>query len=153
MRRMRWWERLPVDPDVDPGVDTGQPAHARWAVVLVFVGGCVGGLVRYAVVKAWPEPHAGFPWSTFAVNVGGALLLGVIVVVATDVGASPRYLRPVLGAGFCGALTTFSSIVVSVDRLAAHGHASVAAGYLVATVAAGLCAVWLGATCTRAVAG
>src|SRR3954447_20892995 len=97
MRQVHWSERLPVDPDVD----TDHAADVRWVALAVFAGGCVGGLMRYSVVKAWPEPHAGFPWSTFAVNVAGALLLGVIVVVATEVATSWRYLRPLLGAGFC----------------------------------------------------
>jgi CrcB protein len=60
--------------------------------------------------------------------------------------------RPLLGTGFCGAFTTFSSVVVGADELVAHGHAATAAGYLLASIAAGLLAAWLGVVGTRAVA-
>jgi CrcB protein len=72
----------------------------------------------------------------------------VVVVLATDVVSTP-YLRPLLGTGVCGALTTFSAIVVEVDRLIAHGHAGLATGYLLATVAAGLVAATAGMLIAR----
>ena len=146
---LQWSAQLPVDPDVD--ATAYDRAHHARVVALVFLGGCLGGLLRYAVTKHWPEAAGSFPWSTFAVNVVGAFVLAVVVEVATEVHPQSRYLRPLAGAGFCGALTTFSSIVVSVDRLAAHGHGAMAASYLLATLAAGLAAGALGLFVTRAV--
>ena len=147
--RLQWSARLPLDPDVD--ATAYDRAHHARVIALVFVGGCVGGLVRYLVGQHWSHPADGYPWATFVVNVVGAFVLGVVVELATEVLDGSRYLRPLAGAGFCGALTTFSSIVVDVDRLAAHGHAGVAVGYLVATVTAGLLAGALGLFATRAV--
>jgi fluoride exporter len=149
MRKMHWSERLPVDPDVD--ATAYDRAHHARVVALVFVGGAIGGLLRYAVVRHWPAAGGGFPWATFAVNVAGAFVLAVVVDLASEVLAGSRYLRPLVGAGFCGALTTFSSIVVDVDRLGAHGHAAMAASYLVTTLATGLSAGALGLFLTRAV--
>jgi CrcB protein len=115
---------------------------------LVFAGGCVGGLLRYAVTTTWSTPANAIPWSTFVVNVVGAFVLGVVVVVAAQ--RRSRSMRLVLGTGFCGALTTFSSVVVASDHLLAHGHAATAAAYLVLTTAAGLAAAATGMTTARA---
>jgi CrcB protein len=119
---------LPIDTDLD--VDARR--------------GLAGGLVRYEVVNAWKPPAGGFPWATFAVNTAGAFVLAVLVIVVTDILAESRYLRPLIGTGFCGALTTFSSVAVSVDELAAHGQLATAIGYLAASLGAGGLAAFLG---------
>lgn len=146
---------LPIDPDLDPDVDAGADpfahvARPRWprlhagVVAVIFVGGCAGGLVRYAAGEHWAASRYGFPWSTFTVNVAGAFILALLVVVATDVLGASTYLRPLVGTGFCGALTTFSSIVVTTDEMVAHGYVARGVGYLVATLLAGLAAGGLG---------
>jgi len=148
----------PIDPDVDlaedaphhPGFQRVPGARSRWpriapAVVgLVFAGGALGGWVRYAVTTAWAERAGAFPWSTFAVNTLGAFVLAIVVVAAAR---GPRGLRPLAGTGFCGGLTTFSSLVVAADRLVAHGHLALAVGYVGASAAAGVGAAWLGLHC------
>ena len=65
---------------------------------------------------------------------------------------SGRYLRPLLGTGFCGAFTTFSSVVVTTDLLLAHGHAGTALAYLGASIGGGLAAALLGLVAGRALA-
>jgi len=135
----------------DDAHERAHTARPRAGVLLaVFVGGCVGGYARYAVTQAWSTPRAGFPWSTFAVNVAGAFILAVVIVAANEIRPA-RYLRPLLGTGLCGALTTFSSVVVAAAQLIAHGHGDTAAGYLALTTVAALAAVWLGLVCARAV--
>jgi len=129
---------LPVDPDLD---DARWPRIVPALVALVFAGGCVGGWARYAVTTAWTVSGSGFPWPTFAVNTAGAFVLGVVVLLAAR---GPRWLRPLAGTGFCGGLTTFSALVVAVDRLAAHGHAGTAVAYAAASAAAGIAAAWAG---------
>lgn len=157
--------RLPVDPDLDAGEDArhrpgggrGESARAGWprfragVLVAVFLGGCLGGYARYAVTSVWVTPRFGFPWSTFAVNVAGAFILAVVVVAASGV-REVRYLRPLLGTGFCGALTTFSSVVVAAAQLVAHGYGWTAAAYLALTTVAALLAVSGGLWCARTVA-
>lgn len=172
MTEPAWADRdddLPIDPDVDSAEDARHhpvaaavtSADARpspWprlnpkVVAAVFAGGCVGGLARYLVAKEWPASTHLFPWPTFTANVAGAFILPVVIVIAADVLRRPRYVRPLLGTGFCGALTTFSSVVVSADELIAHGHADVAAGYLTATITAGLAAAALGLVVGRSFA-
>jgi CrcB protein len=157
---------LPIDPDVDVAEDARHhrgaapelAPRARWprfhasVIATVFVGGCAGGLVRYLVTEHWPTPDDRFPWATFTVNVAGAFVLAVLVVIVTDVLRDSTYTRPLIGTGFCGALTTFSSVVVAVDQLIAHGHAGLATTYLATSIVAGLVAAWLGVVLARAFA-
>ena len=112
-------------------------------VAAVFVGGCAGGLARYLEVRAWPTGSSGLPWSTLAVNLAGALLLAALVTWA-DRARHGGLSRALLGTGFCGAYTTFSSIVVDADRLIAHGSVGTAIGYLAASFGGGLVAAAVG---------
>jgi CrcB protein len=125
--------------------------RSRWDVLAaIFVGGCLGGLGRYATVRAWPVEPGSFPWSTLAVNLSGALLLAVLLVFSGRVWQS-RYARPLLGTGFCGAFTTFSAVVVDSDRLLASGKAGTALGYLSASFLGGLVVAFAGVVLARAV--
>jgi CrcB protein len=136
---------LPIDTDVE---STRTPLSARMLAV-IFAGGIVGGLSRYEVVTAWKPPTGQFPWSTFAVNTAGAFILALLVVLVLEVLPRTTYLRPLIGTGFCGALTTFSSVAVAVDELVAHGHVGTAIGYLLASLAAGGIAAVVGAAIGR----
>lgn len=143
---------LPVDPDVDVDARTGRiPPIAPRVVLAVFVGGVFGGLARYAIGRAAPPPAGGFPWDIFAINLGGAFALAVLLVLVIEILPPTTYVRPSLGTGFLGAFTTFSSLAVAADHLAAHGHPATAAGYVVASVVGGLAAAWLGLALGRAV--
>jgi fluoride exporter len=115
----------------------------------VLLGGCAGGAARYATVRAWPTGSSGFPWSTLVVNLVGAAVLGVLIVLAGAVWRS-RYARPLLGTGLCGAFTTFSAVVVDVDRLLARGDAGIALGYLAASFLGGLVTAVAGIVAARA---
>ena len=79
---------------------------------------------------------------------GRGLDPGSGVAVATM--PSFRFVRPLLGTGFCGALTTFSAVVVTADQLFAHGHQGIAITYLAASALAGLVAAALGLILGRA---
>jgi fluoride exporter len=129
---------------------TRRPKLRLDVTLAVFVGGCVGGWLRYAATSMWPAPAGHLPWATFGVNVVGAFILALVVVIAADIAPS-RYLRPLVGTGFCGALTTFSSVVVTTDQLSAH-HPRIAAAYLGATIVAGLAASSFGLVLGRAIA-
>jgi fluoride exporter len=158
--------RVPVDPEVDAsevdasGVEApageGPPARRSRlprfrgrVVAAVAVGGLFGGALRYAVGLALPVSPTGFPWAVFAVNTGGAFVLALLLVLVLEVLPPTTYLRPLLGTGFCGALTTFSSVATGVDQLVARDRPGVAAGYLAASLAAGLAAAVCGAALGR----
>jgi CrcB protein len=143
----------PKDPDLfAPAPRSVWPRLQPTIVAAVFVGGCLGGLVRYAATQHWSTSAYGFPWPVFVVNVGGAFVLALLIVVTSDVLGGSTYLRPLIGTGFCGALTTFSSVVVVVDQLIAHGHTGLAVTYLLGTIAAGLAAGAIGIVIGRSVA-
>ena len=157
---------LPIDPDVDVDEDARHHHGARpdlaprprWphfqssVVASVFAGGCIGGLVRYLITKHWSSPDDRFPWSTFTINIAGAFVLAVLIVIVSDVLRDSTYARPLIGTGFCGALTTFSSVVVEADELIAHGHAGLATTYVVTSIIAGLVVASLGVALARAFA-
>ena len=119
-------------------------------VLLVLLGGAVGAPVRYLADLAVQSRHDSvFPWGTFAVNAVGSLVLGVTAgaVTAAD---GPRWLLTLVGTGFCGALTTFSTFGYETVRLAEEGSVRAASLNVLASLvtAVALCAAgwWLGSS-------
>jgi fluoride exporter len=104
---------------------------------VIFLGGAVGALMRAGLAEAFPEPGVGWPWATFTVNVVGAALLGYWFTVLPHT----RYRRPLLTTGFCGALTTFSTVQVELVEMIDAGRVPLACLYIGVSVAAGLVGV------------
>jgi CrcB protein len=145
---------LPTDPDVDLRMpwQRWELRRAPWAVLAVIaVGGVIGSWGRYALSLAWPDQPGGFPWATFVINVSGCLLIGVLMVLITEVWSAHRLLRPFLGVGVLGGYTTFSTYAVDVQRLVAAGAVRIGLLYLAGTLLAALVAVYLGIAGTRLV--
>lgn len=84
-----------------------------------------------------------------AVNVLGCALIGVLMVLITEVWSRQRLLRPFLGTGVLGGFTTFSTYTVDIQRLVAGAHLGTALLYLTVTPVGALLAVWVTATGTR----
>ncbi|MFE9450431.1 fluoride efflux transporter CrcB [Streptomyces sp. NPDC006739] len=120
-------------------------------VAVVALGGALGATARYAWSLAWPAPSGGFPWATFWTNVIGCAVIGVFMVVITEVWAAHRLVRPFFGTGVLGGFTTFSTYAVDIQKLVADGRPRTGLAYLAATLGAALAAVWLAATATRRV--
>ncbi len=118
----------------------------------ISAGGVAGALGRHAVTTGWPVLPDEFPWATFAVNVSGCLLIGVLMVLATRVWADRPLLRPFLGVGVLGGYTTFSAYTVDAARLVDRGEVGTAWAYLGGTLTAALLAVLAGVTLTEWVA-
>lgn len=141
-----------MDADVDLHV-AGQRrelARAPGAVLAVIsAGGVLGALARYGLASAWPHPPGRFPWATFATNVAGCFLIGVLMVLITEVWSAHRLVRPFLGVGVLGGFTTFSTYTADVQQLVAANAARTALLYLAGTLAAALAAVSLGSTLAR----
>lgn len=115
-------------------------AHALSASV--FVGGCLGALARAGLARAIPAGH-GFPWATFAANIGGTALLAWFATRLQERLPPSTYRRPLLGTGVCGALTTFSTLQIELIRLWRDGHESLSVLYFAATIACGLVAMFV----------
>ncbi|MFF8805917.1 fluoride efflux transporter CrcB [Streptomyces omiyaensis] len=155
--------RSPSDEPVDPGAapaghppgagSPGSPGAARgerFAVVgAVAAGGALGATARYAASLLWPTPDGGFPWTTLWVNGAGCAVIGVFMVIVTDVWAAPPLVRPFFGTGVLGGFTTFSTYVTDVQQLADGGRPLRALAYLAGTLLVALAAVWSAAWLTR----
>jgi CrcB protein len=120
-------------------------------IAVVALGGALGATARYALSLHWPAPPGGFPWATFWTNVIGCAVIGVFMVVITDVWAAHRLVRPFFGTGVLGGFTTFSTYAVDIQRLVDHGRPGTGLAYLAATLLAALTAVWLAAAAARRV--
>jgi CrcB protein len=116
-------------------------------VLAVAVGGAFGAVARYGVsIWMMQQFGGGFPWGTLAVNLVGCFLLGLLdgfVVSGQLVSAEARLL---LGTGFLGALTTFSTFSVETIRAFEVGQWLVAGGYLAVSLIGGLALAALGVT-------
>jgi len=112
-------------------------------LVAIAIGGAAGALVRIACVQAWPT-GSGMPWSTLAVNLAGALVLGFAAELTLADNPAAAWRLPLVGTGFCGALTTFSGICFETLDLIDRGSAGTAAIYLAASVMLGLGAARVG---------
>lgn len=115
----------------------------------VFAGGVAGGLARAELDRAFPWNGSGLPWTTLLVNLLGTALLGYFVTRLQERLPPSTFRRPLLGTGFCGALTTFSTLQIELIRLARDGHAGLAAAYLCTSVGGGLVVVHLATVLTR----
>ncbi|WP_436318774.1 fluoride efflux transporter FluC [Streptomyces griseofuscus] len=114
-------------------------------------GGAIGACARYAIALLWPTASGAFPWTTIWVNVSGCAVIGVLMVVITDIGAGHRLVRPFFGTGVLGGFTTFSTYAVDIERLTDTGRATTGLLDLVATALGALAAVWTTARLTRRV--
>ncbi len=142
----------PFDSDIDLRQATrGQGRGRNDATVLaaISVGGAAGAAARYLIGATWPTPAGSFPVSTLAINVVGCALIGVLMVLITEVWSRQRLLRPFLGTGVLGGFTTFSTYTVDIQRLVANAHIGTALLYLALTPIGALLAVWASATATR----
>jgi fluoride exporter len=143
----------PVDPDV---VDVGVRRRERLrdhgpVLVAVSLGGGLGALGRYGLAQALPTGSGEFPWGTLLTNTLGCLLIGVLMVLVTEVCTAHRLVRPVLGVGVLGGFTTFSTYALEVRGLL-PGGVGLAFGYLGGTFLAAMLAVLTGVWATRVVA-
>lgn len=113
------------------------------SIVLVYVGGAVGTLARYRLAVAYPGPTGGWPAATFAVNLVGAFILGVFLEELARAGSDQGWrqrMRLLVGTGFCGGFTTYSTFAVEIALLVRAHHPGVAGLYGLATVIVGLLA-------------
>jgi fluoride exporter len=110
----------------------------------VALGGAAGASTRFAVAQ-WAGARWGwmFPWGTFAVNVSGSLLIGLVMAILIARDADPAF-RLLLVTGFLGGYTTFSSFSFEAIALLEARRWDAAALYVVGSVALGLLATALG---------
>jgi CrcB protein len=142
---------LPRDPDVDlHDIRQRRELHPD-VLIAIAVGGAIGAGSRYGIGLAFPAGRMGFPWATFGVNVSGCFLIGVLMVLVSEVWTGQRLVRPFFGVGILGGYTTFSTYVVDIQRLVNTGAAGIALLYLGGTLLAAVTATTAGIELTRRV--
>ena len=116
-------------------------------IVAVIIGAALGAPARYLLDRAVQARHRSmFPWGTFAVNIVGSFILGALA------GANPTgIVTHLVGTGFCGALTTYSTFGYETVRLMQEGASRLALLNALASIAAGLAAACLGIWIAQAV--
>lgn len=117
----------------------------------IFAGGVLGTLARAGLAEAVPPTAGTWPWATFAVNLAGAFLLGMVA-------ASQRALLPQVArrhtfaaTGVCGALTTFSTFQLELLHMLDAGRVGLALGYGTTSLAAGFSMLLAGTILMRRV--
>lgn len=109
-------------------------------LLAIFIGGAGGALARAAAVIAFGDPARTWPWTIFVINLAGACALGF--VAQRPFGG--RLGAALVGTGFCGALTTFSTMMLELVRMLDGGLLALAALYALASIAGGLAAIVIG---------
>lgn len=121
-----------------------------WQWFWVALGGALGACSRYGI-SAWiyDRHTSAFPWGTFAVNVGGSFLFGVLFVLIYSLDTLKEPLRLLLLVGFLGAFTTFSTFSFETIRLLESGQWGTALINVFSSTLVCLAGVWLGMGTTR----
>jgi fluoride exporter len=125
-------------------------------ITLIAVGSAVGGNARYWLGR-WIDARqlpGGLPWGTFVINVTGSLLLGFFAVWFMErLSPTRRELYLLLGTGFCGGYTTFSTFEWETYKLIRDGNWPAALSYVFGSLAVGFLGVFLGAVAAHLVFG
>ena len=111
-------------------------------LLLLGIAGAAGSLTRYGISRLFA--FSTFPLGTFLINITGAFLLGYLATLVRHRGVLSDTWLLVLGTGFLGAYTTFSTYMLESDLLLRNGEWLRASAYLAGSLFVGLIAVRLG---------
>jgi CrcB protein len=136
---------------------TGRRAEAsrvnQWAAVAaVATGGAIGSVLRF-LIGTWSLQllGPGFPWGTFAINVSGAFVIGLVLTLAETRVGLPPYMRLFVATGILGGYTTFSTYAYETYLLSRDGFSTLSLWYGFGSIVAGVAAVLLGILIARVV--
>lgn len=113
-------------------------------ILLVFVGGGFGSALRFIIGKWLNSSNDGIPYGTFAANIIGSLLIGVILGLAAKNDSLTESQTLILATGFCGGFTTFSTFAYENHVFLKSGDFTSFAIYTIASFAIGFLAVFMG---------
>ncbi|WP_372756938.1 fluoride efflux transporter CrcB [Mariniflexile sp.] len=113
-------------------------------LVLVFLGGGFGSVLRYIIGKYLNNTGTGIPFGTFTANILGSLLIGFILGLAAKNNTLSQNQTLLLATGFCGGFTTFSTFAYENHLFIKSGDFSNFAIYTIASFVVGFLAVFLG---------
>lgn len=125
------------------------PQLDRQELAAIFAGGFIGAIARAALAQSLVAGAGEWPWATFAVNLTGAALLGYSITRLQERLPPSLYRRAFIGTGVCGALTTFSTIMVELVGMIEGAHVALAVAYACASIGGGFAAVFLSTKLVR----
>ncbi len=119
-------------------------------VIAVFLGGGIGAVLRYLTgFFAVRFLSVNLPVATFAVNIVGCFILGLLFAFFIDRPEINTSLKLALTAGFCGGLTTFSTFSLELFEMLKNAQYMQVLVYLTLSLIIGLLAVWVGVCCAK----
>lgn len=124
------------------------PQQLLTQVTLVGLGGGIGAILRYGL-SGWVLQQAmnlRFPLGTFAVNMLGCFVVGILAGLAVKFDFFPANVRLFLFTGLVGGFTTYSAFGLETFYLLRRGETLIAGSYIVSSVIGGLLVLWLGFT-------
>lgn len=113
-------------------------------VFLVFLGGGLGSVLRFLIGKYLNNSDTGIPYGTFAANIIGSLLIGLILGFAVKQNTLSQNQIVFLATGFCGGFTTFSTFAYENHVFLKSGDFTSFAIYTIASFVIGFLAVFAG---------
>lgn len=113
-------------------------------LILVFIGGGFGSVLRFLIGKWLNNPENGIPYGTFAANILGSLFIGFILGYAAKSEALTQNHTLLLATGFCGGFTTFSTFAYENHIFLKSGDFLSFALYTIASFTIGFLAVFAG---------
>ena len=117
----------------------------------IFAGGVAGALLRVALLQTGTGTSPGWPWVTFSENVIGTFMLGYFATRLQERLPLSAYRRPLLGTGFCGAFTTFSTMQLDLLKMIDAHRYGLAVAYAAASLTLGYGSVHLATMFVRRV--
>jgi CrcB protein len=122
-----------------------------YAYFLVMAGGAIGAALRFGLSRSLPPVTGAWPWATFAANVAGSLLIGILTFWLMRRGAAGESTRLMLSVGVLGGFTTFSAFSLEMAQMVQRGQGMLASGYALASVILALGAVFAGMMLARTI--
>lgn len=113
-------------------------------VALVFIGGGAGSALRYLIGKNLNPTTTGFPWGTFAVNIIGSLIIGLVFGWILQKSKLSNDTLLLIVAGFCGGFTTFSAFALESLNFLKIGNTVLFLSYVLSSIIVSLFFVWFG---------
>jgi CrcB protein len=113
-------------------------------LLLVFVGGGFGSVLRFIIGKYLNSAETGIPYGTFAANILGSLLIGIILGISAKNNSLTQSQTLLLATGFCGGFTTFSTFAYENHVFLKTGDFTSFALYTIGSFVVGFLAVFLG---------
>jgi CrcB protein len=118
-------------------------------VAAIFLGGMAGSLLRAWIARHFAAGNGDWPWAIFAINVSGSFVLACIATHVQGRALRSTVIGPLLGVGFCGAYTTFSTMQLELVQMVDRDRYALAGSYALCSVLAGVLAIYAGTLLVR----